>query len=93
MHFRKDFKWDRKTITEFMEQTYGVKLSHMMATEAYMSCEMNGDAKKSDTDISYNKDALIKWIQINIPSLQSLEKHRIKVDKRRDYEKYNKLST
>ena len=62
MDLKKDFKWDRKSISVFMEQKYGVRLSQMMATEAFISTELTEDEKASDPDISYNKEQLIKWI-------------------------------
>lgn len=91
MDLKKDFKWDRKSISDFMDQKYGVKLSHMMATEAFISCELSEEQKKSEPDLSYNKEQLIRWIQINVPSLQSLEKHKQKIQKRREVEKMSKL--
>ena len=91
MDLKKDFKWERKMICEFIDQKYGVKLSHMMATEAFISCELTEDLKKSEPDLSYNKDQLIKWIQINVPSLQNLEKYKKKVEKRRTAERFSKL--
>ena len=56
MDLKKDFKWDRRSITEFIDQKYGVKLSHIMATEAFISCELTDDEKLSEPDISYNKE-------------------------------------
>lgn len=41
--------------------------------------------------MTYNKEKLIKWIQINVPSLQSLERYKQRSDKQREIEMFNKL--
>lgn len=48
MDLKKDFKWDRKSISDFIDKKYGVKLSQMMATEAFISCEQNDELQPNE---------------------------------------------
>ena len=64
----------------------------MMATEAQLSCEkLVDDEENAPETVSYNKEKLIKWIQINVPALQSLERYKQRTKKRREIEQFNKL--
>lgn len=63
----------------------------MMATEAYISCDIDQDHTSSQPGLSYNKEKLIQWIQVNIPSLQSLERYKQRTKKKRQIEQYNQL--
>lgn len=63
----------------------------MMATEAQLSCRKQVVEDDGIADQTfYDKAKLIKWIQINVPALQSLERYKQRTKKRREIEQFNK---
>jgi len=69
LDLKKDFQWERSTINKFIEEEYEVTMSMMMTTEAILSSKLKEDVPKNSNSLTYDKNKLIGWIIMNIPTL------------------------
>ena len=69
LDLKKDFQWERSTINKVIEEEYEVTMSMMMTTEAILSSKLKEDVPKNSNSLTYDKNKLIGWIIMNIPTL------------------------